>query len=91
MKFWDTARRRLGDAAGTRALCDVLLLHRTHAAGHVLVGITAALSVGAVDPAVVAIETRRAIEHQPAASTAITERLPDLAGYDRLLTESHPE
>ena len=92
--FWDSARRHLGDTAGTRALCDVLLLHRTHTAGHVLLGITAALSVGSVEPAVVAVETRRAIEHQPATTTAppvITERLPDLSAYDRLLTESHPE
>jgi len=29
-QFWDLARRRNGDQAGTRALCDVLLLHRHH-------------------------------------------------------------
>ena len=27
-RFWQRARRRLGDAAGTRALIEVLLLHR---------------------------------------------------------------
>jgi hypothetical protein len=28
-RFWRRARRRLGDAAATRALIEVLLLHRT--------------------------------------------------------------
>ena len=28
-RFWDAARRKLGDGAGTRALIEVLLLHRT--------------------------------------------------------------
>ena len=32
-RFWDAARRRLGDGAGTRALVGVLLLHRTLPAG----------------------------------------------------------
>jgi transposase len=43
-QFWETARRRLGDGPGTRALIGVLLLHRTlpalqdawDLAGHVL-------------------------------------------------------
>ena len=51
------------DTAGTRALCDVLLLHRFHHADHVIARIRAALSIGNADPAVVAVETRRAIEH----------------------------
>jgi hypothetical protein len=32
-RFWETARRRLGDGPGTRALIGVLLLHRTLPAG----------------------------------------------------------
>jgi hypothetical protein len=93
-QFWDLARRRHGDAAGTRALCDVLLLHRYHHTDHVTAGIRAALSIGNTDPAVVAVETRRAIEHhlQPEATVTPVERVPDLSVYDQLLTiEHHPK
>ncbi|HQZ37281.1 MAG TPA: hypothetical protein PK020_22845, partial [Ilumatobacteraceae bacterium] len=86
-QFWDAARRRDGDTAGTRALCDVLLLHRYHHTDHVIAGIRAALSIGNTDPAVVAVETRRAIEHlQPEPAVGPVERVPDLSIYDQLLT-----
>ena len=86
-QFWDLARRRHGDTAGTRALCDVLLLHRHHHADHVISGIRAALSIDSVDVAVVAVETRRAIEHlEPDPPTGLVERVPDLSIYDQLLT-----
>ena len=91
-QFWDTARRRDGDTAGTRALCDVLLLHRYHHPDHVLAGIRAALSIGNTDPAVVAVETRRAIEHlQPEPAVGPVERVPDLSVYDQLLTIQQPD
>jgi len=87
------ARRRHGDTAGTRALCDVLLLHRHHHADHVVCGIRAALSIDSVDPGVVAVETRRAIEHlAPEPAAGPVERVPDLSIYDQLLTiEPNPE
>ncbi len=44
--FWAPARKAGGDAAGTRELVDVLLLHRPMSAGDVVGGITAALAVG---------------------------------------------
>jgi len=91
-QFWDLARRRDGDQAGTRALCDVLLLHRYHHSDHVIAGIRAALSIGNVDPAVVAVETRRAIEHlQPEPAVGLVERMPDLSVYDQLLTIQEPD
>jgi len=91
-QFWDLARRRNGDTAGTRALCDVLLLHRYHHSDHVVAGIRAALSIGNVDPAVVAVETRRAIEHlDPAPAVGPVERIPDLSVYDQLLTIQQPD
>ena len=96
-QFWDLARRRHGDRAGTRALCDVLLLHRYHHSDHVIAGIRAALSIDNIDPAVVTVETRRAIEHlQPETAGGPVERVPDLSIYDQLLTiqpnpESQPE
>lgn len=62
--FWSAACRVNGDAAGTRELIDVLLLHRTMHTVEVIAGITAALTVGAVSADVVAVEARRhAAEH----------------------------
>jgi len=97
-RFWDAARRALGDGPGTRALVGVLLLHRTLRAGEVTAGIEAALAAGMFDPDLVAVEARRAVA-TPAATvvptplptaatpTAGTERpAPSLAGYDQLLT-----
>lgn len=57
--FWAASRRVNGDAAGTRELIDVLLLHRSMNAGDIQAGITAALGVGAVSADVVAVEARR--------------------------------
>jgi len=92
-RFWAEARRRLGDGAGTRALCKVLLLHRSLPGGIVAAGIDAALAVGSVDPEVVTIEARRASDHHrsavvvPITQARGSERpAPTLAGYDDLLT-----
>ena len=57
--FWAAARRTDGDAAATRELIEVLLLHRSMEACDVIGGITAALLVGAVSADVVAVEARR--------------------------------
>jgi hypothetical protein len=70
--FWETARKRLGDGAGTRALIEVLLLHRRLPAASVIAGIGAALAAETCSPDVVAVEARR---HQgagggPAQATA---------------------
>jgi hypothetical protein len=60
--FWAAARRTHGDTAGTRALIDVLLLHRHTPAADVIAGINVALSVGASSVDVVAVEARKAGE-----------------------------
>ena len=65
--FWAAARKAHGDAKGTRALVEVLLLHRHRDGADVLAGITAALSVGSTNPDVVALETRKAAEIRGAA------------------------
>jgi transposase len=57
--FWAAARARHGDAAGTRALIEVLLLHRRMPAAQVTAGITAALAAGSCSPDVVAVEARK--------------------------------
>ena len=65
--FWAAARNTSGDVAGTQALIDVLLLHRSLPSDAVIAGITSALSVGAISPDVVAVEARRhATTHTPA-------------------------
>jgi hypothetical protein len=46
--FWAAARARHGDAAGTRALIEVLLLHRRMPPAQVIAGIQAALTAGIV-------------------------------------------
>jgi hypothetical protein len=58
--FWAAARSAHGDAAGTRALIEVLLLHRRMPAEAVLAGITAALEAGSASHELVAIEARKA-------------------------------
>jgi transposase len=57
--LWPAARRKLGDGAGTRALIEVLLLHRRLPAASVTAGIEAALRAGTCSPDVVAVEARR--------------------------------
>ncbi|MQB01962.1 MAG: hypothetical protein GEU78_17140 [Actinobacteria bacterium] len=92
-RYWAAARRQRGDAAGTRALIEVLLLHRRMAAD-VLAGVDAVLSAGSTDPALVAIEARRLRDADLAPVVAIEAALgrydrpaPALAGYDDLLAE----
>lgn len=90
--FWERARKALGDRDGTRALIEVLLLHRVLPAAQVITGMERALSVGSLDPAVVAIEARRATELPDARAVPIGQGysrfdrpLPSLDRYDTLL------
>jgi transposase len=62
--FWAAARKALGDAGGTRALIEVLLIHRHLEHIDVLAGIRAALGVGSVSADVVAVEARKAAQHR---------------------------
>jgi hypothetical protein len=91
-RFWTEARRRLGDRDGSRALIEVLLLHRSIPAGPLVAGMQRALTAGSIDPAVIAIEARRA--HEPAVATVVPigeglsrfdRPAPSIAGYDDLL------
>ncbi len=96
-RFWDAARRQLGDGPGTRALVGVLLLHRTLPTAAVTVGMNAAVNMARFDADLVAVEARRAmlattavqpVRLPPTASQAATvERpAPSLTDYDQLLT-----
>jgi hypothetical protein len=68
--FWAAARAGHGDAAGTRALIEVLLLHRRLPAAAVLAGIRAAVAAGSASADVVAIEARKhAARHHDATTS----------------------
>jgi hypothetical protein len=57
--WWAAARKAHGDAAGTRALIEVLLLHRHMTHEHVVAGLAAALRAGALTADAVALEARK--------------------------------
>jgi len=90
--YWDAARRQHGDAAGTRALIEVLLAHRALPAAALAAAMTAAVSSGITDPQVVVIEARRRATGQaapvvPIGTLARYDRpAPVLGAYDQLLT-----
>ena len=94
-RFWRRARRRLGDAQGTRALIEVLLWHRRLPFDAVHQALEAVAQAGSADPALVAIEARRIADRRsqrPAPTPPRLERVqrppPSLAGYDGLLVGS---
>lgn len=94
-RFWIAARRKLGDQAGTRALVEVLLLHRTLPGAAIGAGIEAVLGAGSLSADAVALEARRAVAPPTAAAVAVpigvreTARpAPSLAGYDQLLARA---
>jgi len=90
-RFWDVARRRLGDRDGTKVLIDVLLGHRTLPADAIVTGMTAALAAGVVDAEVVLIEARRSTENSVApvipigTHRGIDRPKPTIDHYDDLL------
>jgi hypothetical protein len=72
--WWASARKAHGDAAGTRALVEVLLLHRHMSHEHVVAGLAAAQQAGALTADAVALEARKA------ADEADIPAAPDTAG-----------
>jgi hypothetical protein len=100
--FWAAARKGLGDATGTRALIEVLLLHRHLAHADVLAGLAAALAVGSISADVVAVEARKAAQQRgttpvpaqtpPAELASSPERVVSLTERRRpeLLTDQRP-
>jgi hypothetical protein len=93
-RFWKRARRRLGDSGGTRVLIEVLLLHRRLPSTAVHAALDAIERVGAVDPALVAIEARRSADGRTPTGVSIERPAlrrfdrpaPTLGRYDALLT-----
>ncbi len=95
-RYWDAARRAHGDAAGTRALIEMLLAHRTLPASALTAAMTRAADSGVLDPQVVLIDARRHAADPvapviPIGALARYDRpVPALTGYDELLTRSIP-
>ena len=88
--FWAAARKAFGDTAGTRALIEVLLLHRHLEHVDVLAGITAALSVGSVSADVVAMQARKAAQRRgvhPAPIEAASRRQQMVSLTERRLVD----
>jgi transposase len=92
--FWVMARRRLGDQAGTRAVIEVLLAHRSLSADAVRAGLRACVAMDVADPAVVIVEARRAAGDRPATVVPIgalaryDRPAPTIDHYDQLLEEA---
>jgi hypothetical protein len=78
-RYWDVVRRAHGDAAGTRALVEILLAHRTMAAAVLIAAMDRAVDTGCLDPQVVLIDARR----DQTAHVAPVIPIPTLAKYDR--------
>jgi hypothetical protein len=95
-RYWDAARRSRGDAAGTRALIEVLLGHRTLPAATLTAAMDKAVASGVLDPQAVLIDARRlagghAAPVIPIGALARYDRpAPTLASYDQLLNGSRP-
>jgi hypothetical protein len=93
-RFWDAARANRGDQAGTRALIEILLAHRTLPAPALVAAMDKAITAGVTDPNVVLIDARREAGRQvaPVVPIGALERYdrptPTLTGYDQLLTGS---
>jgi hypothetical protein len=90
--FWTAARRKHGDAAGTRALVEVLLAHRHLPAPALIQAMRQAVDAGVTEAAVVLVEARRIADRQSPAEVipiGVLQRFdrpkPALAGYDALL------
>lgn len=101
-RFWDKARASVGDAAGTRALIELLLLNRTLPQAAIEHAMARALATGDFDPEHVTITARAhhatGREDTGGMSIALPKDIedrfghiparatPSLADYDQLLT-----
>ena len=71
--WWNAARKAHGDAAGTRALIEVLLLHRHMPHEQVVAGLAAALTAGALTADAVALEARKIADRDSTEPPATAE------------------
>ena len=91
--WWAAARKAHGDAAGTRARVEALLLHRHMDGEHVVAGLAAALRAGALTADAVALEARKAADEadgQPAREDAARVPAPAVASLTARRLEKLP-
>jgi len=76
--WWAAVCKVHGDAAGTRALIEVLLLHRHMTHEHVVAGLATAVRAGALTADAVALEARKFAEtdEQPPATPVSPQAFP---------------
>ncbi|WP_205623043.1 hypothetical protein [Sciscionella marina] len=70
-RYWDAARSARGDAAGTRALIELLLAHRSLLTDALLAAMRTAVKTGVLDPQIVLIDARRHAASEMAAVVPI--------------------
>lgn len=75
--YWSAAKNALGEAEGTMALIEILLLHRHMNTDDVIAGMQAALAVGAVALEIITLEARK---HAQARGRAPTVTAPVFTG-----------
>jgi transposase len=90
--FWDAAVAAHGTAKGTRALIEVLLLHRHRPAPAVLAGMVTTLAAGSTSPELVAIEARKTTGGlRPDTPVDLSDlNLPEHATVDAAWQPLHP-
>ena len=92
--YWDAARRAGGDSAGTKALIEVLLAHRTLPREALLCAMELAVEQSMLDPQAVIVSARHLADRPPApvipiASVAKYDRpAPGLSQYDALIRKA---
>ena len=95
-RYWDAVRSAKGDAAGTRALVEILLAHRSMPAAALTGAMDRAVAGSVLDPAAVIIDARTHTTNHLApvvpigALSRYDRPAPTLTAYDQLLTGSRP-
>lgn len=74
--WWAAVRKAHGDRDGTRALIEVLLLHRHLPHDQVVAGLTAALQAGALTADAVALEARKVGDTQTSDAVPLDDTSP---------------
>lgn len=93
-ELWARLKARLGDRAGTKAMIEVLLLHREFPKDVMVGAMTKALAMGAVNRASIELLARGATAPEVTQMTLLevgdlaryARALPDLGAYDALLS-----
>jgi transposase len=93
-ELWGKLKARLGDRPGTKAMIEVLLLHREFPREVVVAAVGKALAMGAVNRASIELLARGAAAGEPAQLALLevgdlgryARALPDMGAYDALLS-----